>query len=162
MNHDDKVGHAGWLDDLDELDRHELIEQITVDAYGDEAYWSFHQVIGEHVQFPVRASIAGADVTVTEIDFDGDERRGPPRRPHLERFAPRRRIRCRSAADRPPRRRLPPLARHRQVVQRRADPVTWSSIDRCRAGPQPTQRPGTHEDSAPCRFPWGKGQDLNP
>ena len=32
MNHDDKVGHAGWLDDLDELDRHELIEQITVDA----------------------------------------------------------------------------------------------------------------------------------
>ena len=35
MNHDDKVGHAGWLDDLDELDRHELIEQITVDAYGD-------------------------------------------------------------------------------------------------------------------------------
>ena len=69
MNHDDKVGHAGWLDDLDELDRHELIEQITVDAYGDEAYWSFHQVIGEHVQFPVRASIAGADVTVTEIDF---------------------------------------------------------------------------------------------
>lgn len=58
----------------DELD--ELIEQITVDAYSDEGYWSFLQAIEDGVRFPFGASLVGAPVEVTGIDFDGDERRG--------------------------------------------------------------------------------------
>ena len=41
----------------DELD--DLIEQITVDAYGDEGYWSFCQAFEDGVQFPFAAIIAG-------------------------------------------------------------------------------------------------------
>ena len=67
---------ARWLDDLDELSLDELIEHITVDAYGDEGYWSFRQAFEDHVDFPIAASIIGAETTITEIDFDGDERRG--------------------------------------------------------------------------------------
>lgn len=65
----------GWLD-LDEPNLDELIEQITVDAYGDEGYWSFRQAFEDHIQFPAMASVVGAEVKMTEIDFDGDERRG--------------------------------------------------------------------------------------
>lgn len=70
--------HDGWLPDIDdpELDLDDLIEQITVDAYGDEGYWSFRQAFEDHIQFPVTASVIGVEVTVSEIDFDGDERRG--------------------------------------------------------------------------------------
>jgi hypothetical protein len=57
-----------------ELD--ELIEQITVDAYGDEGYWSFLQAIEDEVRFPFTASLVGAPVVVTGVDFDGDERHG--------------------------------------------------------------------------------------
>ena len=66
-----------WLEDLDEpdLDVDELIAQITVDAYGDEGYWSFRQAFEDHVDFPAPASVVGTEVTVTDIDFD-DERRG--------------------------------------------------------------------------------------
>ena len=58
-------------DDLDDL-----IDQITVDAYGDEGDWSFLQVITDDVRFPVSASLIGEPVEVTGTDFDGDERRG--------------------------------------------------------------------------------------
>lgn len=58
-------------DDLDEL-----IEQITVDAYGDEGYWSFLQAIDDEVTLPFTASLVGIEVTVAGVDFDGDERRG--------------------------------------------------------------------------------------
>lgn len=58
----------------DELD--ELIEQITVDAYGDEGHWSFLQAIEDDARFPFTASLVGTPVVVTGIDFDGDERRG--------------------------------------------------------------------------------------
>jgi hypothetical protein len=58
-------------DDLDDL-----IGQITVDAYGDEGYWSFLQAITDDVRFPVSASLVGEPIEVTGIDFDGDERRG--------------------------------------------------------------------------------------
>lgn len=64
------------LDDFDEMDIDELIEHVTVDAYGDEGYWSFRQTFEDHVHYPVPASVVGAEVTVTETDFDGDERRG--------------------------------------------------------------------------------------
>lgn len=63
-------------DDFDEMDLDELIEHITVDAYGDEGYWSFRQTFEELLRYPVTASVVGVEVTVTEIDFDGDERRG--------------------------------------------------------------------------------------
>lgn len=66
-----------WLEDLGDPDPNidELIEQITVDAYGDEGYWSFRQAFEDHNEFPMRCSIDGTEVTITEIDFD-DERRG--------------------------------------------------------------------------------------
>lgn len=76
MPSDDSADDLGWLDDLDEMDLDDLIEQITVDAYGDEGYWSFRQAFEDHVTFPAPASVVGTDVTVTDIDFDGDERRG--------------------------------------------------------------------------------------
>ena len=76
MPSDDGADDPGWLDDLDELGIDEVIEQITVDAHGDEGYWSFGQAFEEHLTFPAPASAVGADVTVTGIEFDGDERRG--------------------------------------------------------------------------------------
>lgn len=54
----------------------ELIEQITIDAYGDEGYWSFLQAFEDTVRFPLQATLAELRVVVTAIDFDGDERRG--------------------------------------------------------------------------------------
>ncbi len=51
-------------------------EQITVDAYGDEGYWSFLQAFEDGVQFPFAATIAGIGGVVTKVDFDGDEGRG--------------------------------------------------------------------------------------
>jgi hypothetical protein len=67
-----------WLADLDTADHDidELIEQITVDAFGDEGYWSFRQAFEDHVRFPVPGSVLGVEVSVTAVDFDGDERRG--------------------------------------------------------------------------------------
>ncbi|MCZ7537136.1 MAG: hypothetical protein M5T61_15370 [Acidimicrobiia bacterium] len=67
---------TGRHDDLEELSLDELIGQITVDAYGDQGYWSFRQAFEDHVDFPIPASVIGTEVTMTEIDFDGDERRG--------------------------------------------------------------------------------------
>lgn len=76
MPSDEAVGDAAWLNDFDELALDELAEQITVDAYGDEGYWSFRQAFEDHVQFPVAASVIGTEVAVSEVDFDGDERCG--------------------------------------------------------------------------------------
>lgn len=66
-----------WLEDLDEpdLDIDELIEQITVDAYGDDGYSAFRQAFDDHIDFPVSGSVVGAEVIVTGIDFD-DAHRG--------------------------------------------------------------------------------------
>lgn len=58
-------------DDLDEL-----IEQITVDAYGDEGYWAFLQTFTDEIPTPFDADVVGVTVRVTGLDFDGDERRG--------------------------------------------------------------------------------------
>jgi hypothetical protein len=58
----------------DDLDR--LVESITIDAYGDEGYWSFLQAIDDEVRFPFTAALVGIPVVVTDVDFDGDERRG--------------------------------------------------------------------------------------
>ncbi len=60
----------------DDIDLDALVEQVTVDTYGDEGYWSFLQAFSDEVRFPFDASVIGAPVRVTGIDFDGDERRG--------------------------------------------------------------------------------------
>jgi hypothetical protein len=57
-------------------DLDELIADITVDAYGDEGYWSFLQAFEDRIRFPVNATLVGIHVTVTAVDFDGNERRG--------------------------------------------------------------------------------------
>jgi hypothetical protein len=54
----------------------ELVDQITVDAYGDEAYWSFLQAFDDDLDYPLAATILGIPAQVTKVDFDGDERRG--------------------------------------------------------------------------------------
>src|SRR6478672_10801581 len=55
----------------------DLIEQITVDAYGDsEQLWAYRQVFEDDVAVPFDAFVLGVPVTVTKVDFDGNERRG--------------------------------------------------------------------------------------
>ena len=60
----------------DDGDLDSLIEEITVDAYGDEGYWSFLQALTDDAGAPFDGSIAGVAVRVTGFDFDGNERRG--------------------------------------------------------------------------------------
>jgi hypothetical protein len=60
----------------DEVSIEELVDQITVDAYGDEGYWSLLQAFDDHITFPLTATVLGTPVRVTKVDFDGDERRG--------------------------------------------------------------------------------------
>ena len=60
----------------DDRDLDDLIEQITVDAYGDEGYWSFLQALTDDAERPFHGTIADADVRVEAFDFDGNERRG--------------------------------------------------------------------------------------
>ncbi len=58
-----------------ELDR--LIDEIIVDAYGDnEQLWAFRQAFEDNVAMPAEAFVVGEPVTVMTIDYDGNERRG--------------------------------------------------------------------------------------
>ena len=55
----------------------DLIEEIIVDAYGDdEQLWAFRQAFEDHVALPAEAFVVGEPVTVMTIDYDGNERRG--------------------------------------------------------------------------------------
>ncbi len=54
----------------------EIIERVTVDAYGDEGYWSFLCAFEEEVAYPLAASLAGTTVSITSVDFDGLVGRG--------------------------------------------------------------------------------------
>jgi hypothetical protein len=55
----------------------DLIEQITVDAYGeDEQLWAFRQVIEDEVPLPADGFVIGEPVSVVEIDYAGNERLG--------------------------------------------------------------------------------------
>jgi hypothetical protein len=60
----------------DDMSIEELVDRITVDAYGDEGYWSFLQTLDDHLTFPLAATVLGIPAQVTKVDFDGDERRG--------------------------------------------------------------------------------------
>ena len=65
----------GRGEDSPELD--ELIDEIIVDAYGDdEQLWAFRQGFEDNVVVPAEAFVVGEPVTVVTIDYDGNERRG--------------------------------------------------------------------------------------
>ncbi|MDW7761018.1 MAG: cytoplasmic protein [Acidobacteriota bacterium] len=60
---------------LEALDR--LIEEITVDAYGnDEQLWAFRQAFEDDVALPADGFVIGEPVSVIAVDYDGKERRG--------------------------------------------------------------------------------------
>jgi tetratricopeptide (TPR) repeat protein len=60
---------------LESLDK--LIEEITVDAYGDdEQLWAFRQAFEDDVALPVDGFVIGEPVSVITVDYDGNERRG--------------------------------------------------------------------------------------
>ena len=54
----------------------EIIERVTVDAYGDEGYSSFAQAFEDEIDFPLDATLIGLKVEIRSVDFDDDERRG--------------------------------------------------------------------------------------
>lgn len=55
----------------------DLIDEITVDAYGpDEQLWAFRQAFEETSEFPFTDDVVGVEVVVSEVDYDGDDRRG--------------------------------------------------------------------------------------
>jgi len=70
------MGRKNSIDkDLAVLD--ELIGEITTDAYGDdEQLWAFRQVIEDDVPLPADGFVIGEPVSVVEIDYGGNSRRG--------------------------------------------------------------------------------------
>lgn len=55
----------------------ELIKEITVDAHGDhEMLWAFRQALEDVMRFPCDAEVIGERVSLLEICYDGNERRG--------------------------------------------------------------------------------------
>ena len=61
--------------DLDALDA--MIEEITVDACGDEEkLWAFRQAFSDNVKLPADGFVIGEPVSVIEVDYDSNERRG--------------------------------------------------------------------------------------
>lgn len=61
--------------DFDALD--EMIEEITVDAYSDdEQLWAFRQAFEDNVELPADGFVIGEPISVIEVDYDGNERRG--------------------------------------------------------------------------------------
>lgn len=60
---------------LDTLD--EMVEEITVDAYGDdEKLWAFRHAFEDNVELPADGFVIGEPVSVIAVDYDGNERRG--------------------------------------------------------------------------------------
>ena len=61
----------------DSLEPDGLIDEIIVDAYGDdEQLWAFRQAFEDNVAMPAEAFVVGEPVTVMTIGYDGNERRG--------------------------------------------------------------------------------------
>ncbi len=61
----------------DDKDLEELFKEVTFDVYGDdEQLWAFRQVIENEIALPADAFIIGEPVSVIEIDYDGNVRRG--------------------------------------------------------------------------------------
>ena len=60
---------------MDALD--DLIEQIIVDAYGeDEQVWAFRQAFEDDVAVPCDTFFVRTPISVVKFDYDGNERRG--------------------------------------------------------------------------------------
>lgn len=60
------------FDFLDDMTR-----KITVDTYGDEEkFWAFLQAFSDNVNLPVDGFVIGEPVSVIEVDYDGNQRRG--------------------------------------------------------------------------------------
>src|SRR6266849_5802914 len=54
-----------------------LIDEITVDAYGEEEQlWAFRQFFEDNVALPCDGFLIGEPVSVIEFDYDGNQRRG--------------------------------------------------------------------------------------
>ena len=55
----------------------DLIDEITVDAYGEqEQLWAFRQAFEDKIALPAQGSVVGEPVLVLGFDYDGNERRG--------------------------------------------------------------------------------------
>ena len=66
---------AGGRKSEEELN--DLVDQIVVDADGDdEQLWAFRQAFDDEIAMPADAFVLGEPVTILEIDYDGNERRG--------------------------------------------------------------------------------------
>ncbi len=62
---------------MDRYNLEELIEEITVDAYGeDEQLWAFLQAFEDNLTVPCDGFVIGEPVSVIAFDYDGNERRG--------------------------------------------------------------------------------------
>ena len=62
---------------LDPADLDDLIEEITVDANGeDEQLWAFRQAFEDDFGVPCDATVIGEPVQVVKFDYDGNNRRG--------------------------------------------------------------------------------------
>ena len=62
---------------LDPADLDDLIEEITVDANGeDEQLWAFRQAFEDDIGVPCDATVIGEPVQVVKFDYDGNNRRG--------------------------------------------------------------------------------------
>ena len=60
-----------------EADLDSLIDEIIVDAYGeDEQLWAFRQVLEDEVELPADAFVIGEPVSVIKIDYEGNPVRG--------------------------------------------------------------------------------------
>lgn len=54
-----------------------LIEDIIVSAYNvEEQLWAFHKAFQDNIILPANSWVIGEPVSVIEIDYDGNERRG--------------------------------------------------------------------------------------
>jgi hypothetical protein len=118
----------------------QLIDAVLVDAYGpDEQLCAIQQAFEDAATFPFAATIAGADIDVTDIDYDGDDHRGLLAVCHPERK--RQTVSLLDVVPAPP---LTPATRHLIDTYRRwagAEPLV-SSTDL-----QATRDEGRHDDS---------------
>lgn len=54
----------------------QIIERVTVDAYGDEGHVSFLCAFEDEVEYPIPATLAGSVVSLRSVDYDGEPSRG--------------------------------------------------------------------------------------
>jgi len=64
----------GRQKDLATLDK--LIEEILIDAFGNEGYSAFQAVLDDEISLPCAGIVIGEPVSIIKWDFDGNERLG--------------------------------------------------------------------------------------